>query len=145
MVTNSNRKTSPPSPVTLSPCHRVTLSSSLAPYLFVLPFVLLFAVFMLYPLERSLTLSLQQTVGPRTTRFVGLRNYSFFLHDLLFWVAVGNTIAFTLAFLILQIPLSLGWDWPCCSTTRACGGAISSALLFFPRIWSATSSWPSSS
>ena len=70
--------------------------------------MLLFAVFMLYPLERSLTLSLQQTVGPRTTRFVGLRNYSFFLHDLLFWVAVGNTIAFTLAFLILQIPLSLG-------------------------------------
>lgn len=80
-----------------------------APYLFVSPFLVIFAVFLLYPLSRSLYLSFHRTVGPGHVVFVGLDNYRFLLgHDLLFGLAVANTAVYTVAFLALQIPLSLG-------------------------------------
>lgn len=79
-----------------------------APYLFLLPFLAVFAVFLLYPLGRSLLLSLHKTAGPRREIFVGLDNYRFLLRDRLFWGAVANTAAFTLVHLIIQIPAALG-------------------------------------
>jgi ABC-type sugar transport system permease subunit len=82
------------------------LQARLAPYLFISPFVILFAVFMAYPLVRSLAMSLYQTAGART-RFVGVRNYEFLFHDRLFWLAAFNTVGYTIAFLIFQIPAAL--------------------------------------
>jgi len=80
-----------------------------APYVFLLPLTLVLCVFFLWPLARSLELSFYTTAGPRVGRFVGLGNYTFLiLHDRLFWLAVANTTAYTLAFLIVQIPASLG-------------------------------------
>jgi ABC-type sugar transport system permease subunit len=76
--------------------------------LFVLPFLLLFFGFVLYPLSRSVILSFEKTDGPQLTRFVGLAHFRFLLHDWLFWTAVANTVGFTIAFVALQIPLSLG-------------------------------------
>lgn len=85
-----------------------SLQHRAAPYLFVLPFVLLFSIFICYPLVRSLTLSTYKTVGPRHEIFAGLDNYRFILGDRLFWLAVLNTVSYTIAFLLLQIPLALG-------------------------------------
>ena len=79
-----------------------------APYLFVAPFLGLFGVFMLYPLGRSVVLSLYKAASPRTMKFVGLDNYRFLLHDLAFRGAVLNTTYFAVVFILLQIPLSLG-------------------------------------
>jgi ABC-type sugar transport system permease subunit len=85
------------------------LQSRAAPYLFVSPFVIIFSIFLLYPLGRSLYLSFHKTFGPRDAVFVGWSNYRFLLrHDLLFGLAVVNTLAYTIAFLAIQIPLSLG-------------------------------------
>jgi ABC-type sugar transport system permease subunit len=84
------------------------LQRQAAPYLFLSPFVLLFCVFLLYPLVRSLILSLYKTAGPRTQIFVGLGNYRYLLfHDIAFGLTILNTAAFTIAFLLLQIPASL--------------------------------------
>jgi ABC-type sugar transport system permease subunit len=85
-----------------------SLQHRYSPYLFVLPFVVVFCSFFLYPLAQSVVLSLFRSVGPRQTRFVGLGNYSFLMRDPLFWLAVGNTVVFALLFLLLQVPLSLG-------------------------------------
>ena len=80
-----------------------------APYLFVSPFLIIFAVFLLYPLSRSFYLSFHRTLGPGHQMFIGLANYRFLLrHDLLFGLAVLNTAIYTVAFLLLQIPISLG-------------------------------------
>jgi ABC-type sugar transport system permease subunit len=85
------------------------LQYRLAPYVFLLPFVVLFAVFICYPLGRSLVLSTYSTAGgPARERFVGLANYQFLFHDRLFWGAVANTAAFAVGMLLLQLPLSLG-------------------------------------
>jgi ABC-type sugar transport system permease subunit len=84
------------------------LQARLAPYLFISPFILLFCAFMLYPLCRSIILSAYKTAGPRHLKFVGLGNFRFVLTDKIFWAAVANTTYFTIVFLMLQIPISLG-------------------------------------
>jgi ABC-type sugar transport system permease subunit len=83
------------------------LQHRFAPYLFVAPFVLLFCAFMIYPLARSIVLSLYKAAGPRELRFVGLENYKFLLTDRVFWAAVFNTTYFAVLFLAIQVPLSL--------------------------------------
>lgn len=77
-----------------------------APYLFIAPFVILFVVFMAFPLVRSLIMSLHQTAGART-RFVGIQNYTFLVHDRLFWLSVFNTVGYAAASLVFQIPAAL--------------------------------------
>ena len=42
-----------------------------APYVFVAPFVLAFATFMVYPLGHSIWLAFRFTNGPQTSVFVG--------------------------------------------------------------------------
>ena len=84
------------------------LQHRLAPYLFVSPFVLLFAVFLLYPMGRSLYLSLHRTAGTAAAEFIGLGHYRYILTDNLFWLACLNTAAFAVLFLSIQVPASLG-------------------------------------
>jgi lactose/L-arabinose transport system permease protein len=83
------------------------LQHRLSPYLFLSPFLILFAVFFAYPLLRSFWLSFCSTIGSNHVRFVGLKNYAFLLHDLLFWGSLGNTAIYVVIFLLIQIPLSL--------------------------------------
>ncbi len=83
------------------------LQRKLAPYLFISPFVVLFCCFMLYPLCRSIVLSMYKAAGPREMRFVGLGNYKFLMQDKMFMAAVANTTYFTVMFLSVQIPASL--------------------------------------
>src|SRR5438105_3383652 len=85
-----------------------TLQHRFAPYLFVAPFVILFCCFWIYPLGRSAMLSFYKAVGPKNLRFAGLENFRFLLHDTLFWIAVGNTLVYTIGYLIIQIPSALG-------------------------------------
>src|SRR5271154_4794717 len=65
-----------------------------APYLFILPFLVVFICFMLYPLGRSLALSFEKTSGAGPSYAVGWENYRFLVKDKLFWFACGNTILF---------------------------------------------------
>lgn len=78
------------------------------PYITLAPFLLVFSVFMVYPLLQSIWLSLEQTFGPDYTEFVGLRNFRNLFFDPVFYVALKNTITFTAAAVLLQMPLSLG-------------------------------------
>src|SRR5437867_3785661 len=79
------------------------LQHKYAPYLFVSPFVILFCVFLIYPLGRSIVLSLYKTAGPNHMKFVGLGNYRFLLSDLLFWRGAMNTAIYAILLLSLQI------------------------------------------
>jgi ABC-type sugar transport system permease subunit len=53
-------------------------------------------------------LSFEQTFGPRSTRFVGLDNFTFLLSDPLFWKALRNTIVFAAGSVFIQLPCALG-------------------------------------
>jgi ABC-type sugar transport system permease subunit len=72
------------------------------------PFILLFCTFMVYPLGQSIVLAMQQTFGPKTAVFVGLKNFRDLFADRVFWVAMRNTFVFAVATVGLQLPLSLG-------------------------------------
>ena len=80
----------------------------IAPWLLLAPFLLVFGVFMVYPLLQSVPLSMRQSFGPVHTRFVGLANFQHALADPLFWKAVRNTAIFTVGSVFIQLPLSLG-------------------------------------
>ena len=70
------------------------LSPTWAPYIFLSPFVLLFAVFGVFPLGFSLYLAFQTwepTSGLGAMQFVGLDNFVFSLQDEWFWKSLKNT------------------------------------------------------
>lgn len=72
------------------------------------PFLILFGVFMLYPLVQSAVLSTNQTYGPGTRTFVGLGNFENLLQDPLFWKSLRNTLVYALGSLFIQLPLAFG-------------------------------------
>lgn len=72
----------------------VRLSPRWAPYVFISPFLALFAVFGVFPLLFSLYLAFQSwepTGGMQAMEYVGLANFAFALEDEWFWKALGNT------------------------------------------------------
>jgi ABC-type sugar transport system permease subunit len=109
---------SPPQKLAASPAERAAaprpaarwfaLQHRLAPYLFVAPFLILFAVFQFWPLVKSLVLSLYATNGPKSQVYVGLANFRFLLGDSDFHTAVRNTATYAFWTVFLQLPLSLG-------------------------------------
>ncbi|MEJ5251561.1 MAG: sugar ABC transporter permease [Chthonomonadetes bacterium] len=84
------------------------LQHRLAPYLFVSPFLILFATFGVYPIVKSLLLSFYVTNGPKSAVFVGLQNFAFLFSDPDFHKAVWNTAVFAFWSVFLQLPMSLG-------------------------------------
>ena len=81
---------------------------NLWPWLFLSPFLLGFGVFFAWPLLRSVGMSFERDAGTGAARFAGLANYRFAAGDVLLWGGLLNTLAFTLLFLIVQVPASLG-------------------------------------
>lgn len=78
---------------------RPLLSRRWAPYLFIAPFFLLFAVFGLFPLLFSIYLSLHQwnpAEGLHTMHWVGLENYWYAVTDPWFHDSLYNTVWFAL-------------------------------------------------
>lgn len=70
------------------------------------PFLVLFAVFMVYPLLQSAFLAAHQTFGPGTQEFVGTRNFSLLIKDPLFWRSIRNTVLYALGSLLIQLPMA---------------------------------------
>jgi ABC-type sugar transport system permease subunit len=81
---------------------------ALAPWLFLAPYLVTTAVFMIWPLAISFDLSFKQTFGPGHEVWVGWENFEFLLRDPLFWKAAGNTAIFAACSVFIQLPLSLG-------------------------------------
>ena len=63
-----------------------------AAYLFVLPFVIVFLIFSVYPVFRTLYLSFTEYKGYGEPVFNGLANYTRVLKDKFFWRALRNTV-----------------------------------------------------
>ncbi len=83
-------------------------SQKTAPYVFVLPFMLSFVIFWIYPMLSTITMSFQD-IKPAGTEFVGLDNYAKLLKDTVFHQAVGNSVLYMLLTLVLLIPFPLLW------------------------------------
>ncbi|MDR1548497.1 MAG: sugar ABC transporter permease [Hungatella sp.] len=84
-----------------------TLNKYKAPYLFILPFFLLFLVFQLIPAIWTFYISLTSWKGIGTPKFCGFGNYKKLLIDNMFWDALGNTVEYWITGLLFILVLSV--------------------------------------
>ena len=85
---------------------RMLYSPKVAPYIFVLPFVLTLAIFWVSPLIKSFIMSTQDII-PGSVTNVGLANFERLIGDRLFYVALGNSMKYMIFTLFLLIPIPL--------------------------------------
>lgn len=78
-----------------------------APYLFILPFFVLFLAFQLIPTIWTFYISLTNWKGIGKPEFCGINNYKKLLIDNMFWDALGNTVVYWISGLVLILVLSV--------------------------------------
>lgn len=78
-----------------------------APYLFILPFFLIYGVFYLYPVISAFILSFHRSVGLGSRTFIGLDNYVQLANDPRYRKALVNTTVYTLSSVFILSPLAL--------------------------------------
>ena len=84
--------------------HGMTARQARAGYLFILPSMLVLAVFVFWPIVQSFLLSLQQwRFGAGPHPWVGLANYERMLNDPRVWNAFRNTVYYT----VVTVPITL--------------------------------------
>ena len=81
-------------------------SQKVAPYVFVLPFILSFAIFWIYPLITSFTMSFQD-IGAIKSEWIGFDNYAKLLKDKVFHIALANSAKYMFFTLVLLIPFPM--------------------------------------
>lgn len=81
-------------------------SQKVAPYIFVLPFVIIFAVFFAVPIFKMCLMSFQNIVIG-SSDWVGLNNYKRLLLSSEFPIAIRNTLTYTVLTLLILIPFPL--------------------------------------
>lgn len=85
---------------------KLLYSRKLAPYVFVLPFILTFLVFWMVPIIKSVIMSTQDIL-PGQMEFVALDNYTRLFGDRIFKIAVANSFKYMVGTLILLIPIPM--------------------------------------
>ena len=78
-----------------------------SPYLFVVPALLVYAGFFVYPLIKLVELSLYKWDGILERRFVGLRHYQKLLGDDRFWDALSHNFSWMIAAVIIPVLFGL--------------------------------------
>lgn len=86
---------------------RFLYSQKIAPYVFVLPFILVFLVFWIYPLGSSVSMSFQKVTLGQEAQWVGLSNYAKLLGDKVFFKAVMNSAVYMVLTLLILIPVPM--------------------------------------
>ncbi|MDD7178522.1 MAG: sugar ABC transporter permease [Lachnospiraceae bacterium] len=81
-------------------------SQKVAPYIFVVPFVLSFLIFWIYPLISSITMSFQD-IGAVSSEWIGFKNYTKLLKDKVFITAICNSAKYMFFTLVLLIPFPM--------------------------------------
>lgn len=99
---------------------------------FLTPAALVLLVFMAVPMVNSIVISFQSWNGMSPPVWAGLKNYRALFGDRLFLIALGNTVYFTVATVILQstIPLLVAN----LLNSRILGGTVFRTLYFMPVI-----------
>ncbi|WP_427051245.1 carbohydrate ABC transporter permease [Paenibacillus sp. TC-CSREp1] len=82
-------------------------SQKVAPYVFVLPFILIFLIFWLYPLVNSFVMSFQDRMLGQDPKWIGEANYSKLLTDKVFLISIKNSVVYMIGTLVLLIPFPM--------------------------------------
>ena len=76
-------------------------------YIFLLPWLITFLIFTLYPIGASLALGFTRYNAIKPPEFVGFKNFLFLYNDAIYWKSLRVTFTYTLIFVPLQLAFSL--------------------------------------
>ncbi|MGF9696516.1 carbohydrate ABC transporter permease [Paenibacillus sp. MABNR03] len=82
-------------------------SQKVAPYVFVLPFILIFLIFWFFPLVNSFVMSFQDRMLGQDPKWIGEANYSKLFTDKVFLTSIKNSVVYMLGTLVLLIPFPM--------------------------------------
>ncbi|MDL2250389.1 sugar ABC transporter permease [Lachnospiraceae bacterium OttesenSCG-928-J05] len=83
---------------------KLLYSKKIAPYVFVLPFVITVLLFWIYPIANGVLLSFQDVLKKE---WVGLKNYERLMTDKIFLKSVYNSVRYMIGTLVLLIPFPM--------------------------------------
>ena len=86
---------------------RRLITQKSAPYIFCLPFIITFIIFLVYPMLNMIYTSVHRMQGVSTYQFVGADNYTRLLSDAHILTAIANSIGFTVGIVIINTTLPL--------------------------------------
>lgn len=82
--------------------HRLVVQENIAGYLFMLPFLLFFVGFVVYPMFMCIYTSFFDATMNRDDIFIGFQNYVDLFNDPVFWTALKNT----LIIVVVSVPVT---------------------------------------
>lgn len=91
--------------VIMNTVRKFLYSKKVAPYIFILPFIITFCVFFIYPVYLTVRMSFEKVL-PGEETFIGLGNYKE-LFKPTFILAINNSLIYTLLTLLLLIPIPM--------------------------------------
>jgi len=103
-------------------------------YLMLLPNIIMFAAFTIYPLLWVMRYMFYDYRGYGEPIFIGLENFHRVFRDTVYWDAVINTFVYVFGKLLLTIPISFMLAFLLQKSTRL--NAISQSIIFTPTIMS---------
>ena len=86
--------------------HRLVVQENIAGYLFMLPFLLFFVGFVLYPMFMCIYTSFFDATMNRDDIFIGFQNYVDLFNDPVFWTALKNT----LIIVVVSVPVTCAFS-----------------------------------
>ena len=103
-------------------------------YMMLLPNVIMFTAFTIYPLLWVMRYMFYDYRGYGEPIFIGLENFRRVFRDTVYWAAVKNTFVYVFGKLLLTIPISFMLAFLLQKSTRL--NAISQSIVFTPTIMS---------
>lgn len=113
---------------------KFTYNQKVAPYIFILPFLVIFCCFFIYPMISTIVMSFQD-VKPGVTEWVGLANFERLFGDKVFFKALGNSFLYMVLTLVLLIPFPMLFACMINSKLMKAPGLFKS-LMYLPAITS---------
>ncbi|WP_233553922.1 carbohydrate ABC transporter permease [Halococcus sp. IIIV-5B] len=107
-------------------------SLDLKPYLYLLPIILLYAIFVVYPVGYSFWMSFTDFVTVDQVEWVGLSNYAQIFSEPEFWQSVVNSLVFSLGTVVsiaIGLLLALVLD-----SDRIRGKTVFQSIIFLPYV-----------
>ena len=85
---------------------RLMMRETFTSYMFLLPFLLFFVLFVVYPMCMCVYTSFFDATMGREDVFVGFENYRLLFQDEVFWIALKNTLIIVL----VSVPVTCGFS-----------------------------------